>query len=181
MDEITITALVAAARGGDLDALRAMGDLYRERGDPGDPESGNSSDLEIARCLDVLVHEWQIAFVQARQVRVVLPQIGTPIPHPRYSDADLARSLSDWGLPIEITNARDSDVPGATILLVPTDHRDEVNTRNALLRLLRAAYPNKTFGIRFGHRPYSEAARTAMCCHWELFDDHTATAEQPAA
>src|SRR3982750_255865 len=84
----------------DPSACRALADWYRERGMPADPQTEEPGDEERARWLDVLAHEYEIRFIQARLIRTVLPQIPLPMPsRRRYSDHDLVRFFDQYGLP----------------------------------------------------------------------------------
>src|SRR5687767_12707433 len=97
-----------AARAGDITAIRALADWFRERGNPCSPDNQNRSDEEWALRFDVLAHEFEVRLVQARQLRAALPQVGALTRH-QFSRRKLECFFSENGLPLEVFPFRDSD------------------------------------------------------------------------
>jgi len=137
-----------AARRHDPTAIRALADWYRVRGRPGDVVN-NMSDAEAARYLDVLAFDHEAEHVRARQVRVVLPQLGVPTPVDRPSSRNLNRWFDERGCPVGVgTFARHRPQP----LVVPTDGEHEEETRALLVALMRALCPRHSAKVEFRNR-----------------------------
>ncbi len=87
-------AFGVAALKGDLGAIRAAGDWYRDRGqptDPNDPE-GNPSDEAMAYFVEVYACEMEVRQAQGKLLRVMLSKLQ---PAFKYSPSERARRPSE--------------------------------------------------------------------------------------
>lgn len=176
-----------AAIAGDLSALSAAADWFRDRGQPADPENPaeRPSDEERAYEVEVLRAELEVCFARARNNRRLL-SVHTRLQqaaHARLSAREVESVLSEHGiyvgrvmqgehrvilngsevLPLHLLSYPPEPpiTRNGYLLVAPTDGQAESQTRAALVAFLKLFFPKATFLVAFRNLTDSDSAHAA--------------------
>jgi hypothetical protein len=186
-----LKACVAAAKRGELDALRGYADLLRERNEPAESDY-DVGDQEAAYYVEAAYYELTLAHAQARQLRRMLELVGPTFDHAqqafprRASPGNINSLLSQYGLPCKawqrsmFTKMRTAHVANTLFTLTnktgrkgwsqrsglfitcPTDGVDEDKTGEQLAEFVALFFPRTRFIVEFRNYGETQAAGAGL-------------------
>ncbi|QJW92956.1 hypothetical protein [Frigoriglobus tundricola] len=152
---------VAAAQAGDLTAIQAAADWYRDRGQPAHPTNkAILSDEQNAYFVEVYKTEIELQVTKAKSLLTLLSMLqatfseGENVSRRRVSRAAVDDALRlTYGLPVRVGRM---DREGGCVIC-PTDYVNEDAIRSLLLATLARKFPRAKFDICFSNETHSFA------------------------
>lgn len=138
-------AFALAAQAGDLTAMQAAADWFRERGLPAHPTDWRfPSDDWKAYCVEVYKAQQDDIYTRARLVRALLSKLPESVKKPKGArgrmpaQRKLEAFFARFGIPVRVLPPPQDGAPCR--VFVPTDHTQEDETRASLVSLYAAHF-----------------------------------------
>ncbi len=169
-----------AAQAGDLGAIQAAADWYRDRGQPADPADlfRRPGDEFKAYCIEVYKSHVEARMTMAKNLLALLERAPYLYPNPSPVPGVLtAKKVEDvvvgrYGLPVVhiMENGLRAATRWATVIL-PTDYQSEELVRERLTALLRPYFPNWRIDISFSHNAFGLASDGQAYLECETYEE----------
>jgi len=156
---------VLAARAGDLTAIQAAADWYRDRGQLSHPDKSrlHPSDEEAACLVEVYKTEMEIRMAQGRLLHTLLPKLQPFVTGQRLARRASPDSIRDvlsncgCGFVLVCSPQRDLPPPHPYRLICPTDYTEQERARQTLTAILQSRFPRIALVIEFENVTLSHA------------------------